>query len=82
MLKFSINGLEYFLYKETVMDAAITEKESVLRTVQNLPEDASIEEAMERLYLLLKVEKGCCQADSGKTVSHVEAEKRMKRWLK
>ena len=64
------------------MQVATSEKQNILRTVRSLPEDTSIEEAMERLFLLLKIEKGCNQADSGKTVSHMEAEKRMKKWLK
>ena len=64
------------------MGTAISEKQNILKMVKCLPEDTSIEEAMERLYLLFKVEKGCHQADSGKTVSHAEAEKRMKKWLK
>ena len=37
-----------------------------------------IEEAMEWIYLLFKIEKGCRHANSGKTVSHAKAEKRMK----
>lgn len=64
------------------MEAAISEKQNILKTVQTLPENTSIEEAMERLYLLFKVEKGCHQADSGETVSHAQAEKQMKKWLK
>jgi len=64
------------------MEATITEKQNILKTVQSLPENTSIEEVMEKLYFLLKVEKGCQQADSGKTVSHAEAVKRMKKWLK
>lgn len=64
------------------MEATISRKQSILHTVQTLPEDASIEEAMERLYLLLKVENGCLQADSGQTVSHSEARTRMAQWLK
>ena len=36
----------------------MTVKEQVLKVVQELPQDASIEEAMERLYLLYKVEQG------------------------
>lgn len=64
------------------MQTATSEKQNILRTVQSLPEDTSIEEAMERLFFLFKVEKGCNEADSGKTVSHIEAEKRMEKWLK
>jgi len=64
------------------MQVATSEKQNILRTVQSLPEDTSIEEAMERLFFLFKVEKGRNEADSGKTVSHIEAEKRMEKWLK
>jgi len=37
---------------------------------------------MERLLILTKVERGCQEADDGKTVSHDEAEKRFRKWLK
>ncbi len=64
------------------MQSIISRKQNILKAVQDLPDDTTIEDAMERLYLLLKVEKGCNQADSGKTISHAEAEKRMNKWLK
>jgi len=67
------------LYRGYHMQSIISEKQNILKTVQGLPANASIEEAMDRLYLLFKIEKGCHQADSGKTVSHAEAEKRMKK---
>lgn len=59
-----------------------TEKEVIVNAVQSLPEDTSFEEAMERLYLLSKVEKGLKQADQGQTISHQEAIKRLDKWLK
>ena len=52
--------------------------ESVIR---DLPEDASIEDAMEKLFFLYKVEKGIEQADTGLTVSHEEAKQRLRKWL-
>ena len=58
-----------------------TLKAKMERLIHNLPEEASIEEAMEMLYLLYKIEKGIQQADSGKTVSHEEAQKRLDEWL-
>jgi hypothetical protein len=64
------------------MPVAISEKDNILQAVKNLPDNTSIEEAMERLYLLFKVEKGCRQADAGQTISHAAAEKRMSKWLK
>ena len=51
-------------------------KEQTLKAVQNLLEDASIEDAMERLYLLYKIEREIEQADAGQKVSQEEAKER------
>jgi predicted transcriptional regulator len=52
-------------------------KDRVLEAVRDLPEDATVEDAMERLYFLAKVEEGLRQADAGQTVSHEEAKRRI-----
>ena len=52
-------------------------KERLLDAVRGLPEDATVEDAMERLYFLAKVEEGARQADAGETVSQEEARKRI-----
>jgi predicted transcriptional regulator len=52
-------------------------KERVIEAVRNLPEDATVEDVMERLYFLAKVEEGLRQADAGETVSHKEAKGRI-----
>jgi predicted transcriptional regulator len=52
-------------------------KERVLDAVRGLPEDATVEDAMERLYFLAKVEEGLRQADAGETMSNEEARKRI-----
>jgi len=57
-------------------------KEQMLKAIQDLPEDASIDDAVERLYFLEKIERGIAQADAGQTVSHDEAVHRLSRWLK
>ena len=59
----------------------MTTKEQMLQTIRALPDDATIEDAMERLYLLYKVERGIAQADTGQKVSQEEARIRMARWL-
>lgn len=56
-------------------------KEDMLKAIEELPADATVEDAMERLYLLEKLERGIAQADSGQTVSQDEARRRMARWL-
>ena len=52
-------------------------KERVIDAVRDLPEDATVEDAMERLYFLAKIEEGLRQADAGETVSHEEARRRI-----
>ena len=56
-------------------------KEKIIKTVNELPEDTSIEEVMERLYLLYKIEKGVEQADKGNVIDHANAKKRFEKWL-
>jgi len=60
----------------------MTVKERMLQTVNALPDDASIEDAMERLFFLGKIEKGRQQADAGQTIPHMMVRERMAKWLK
>lgn len=57
-------------------------KEQMLKIIQDLPEDASVADAIERLYLLEKIDRGIAQADAGQKVPHDEAVRRLSRWLK
>ena len=59
----------------------MSNKEQMLKAIGELPDDATIEDAIERLYLLYKIERGIAQADTGKKVSQEEARRRMARWL-
>lgn len=52
-------------------------KQRVLEAVESLPADATVEDAMERLYFLAKIQRGLEHADAGETVSHEEAKKRL-----
>ena len=52
-------------------------KQKVLDIVNHLPPDATVEDVMERLYLLAKVERGLAQADRGETIPHNEVKKRL-----
>ena len=53
------------------------EKKKILEAVERLPEDATIEDAIERLYFLAKVEKGLRESEAGLGISHQEVKKRM-----
>ncbi|OHB72940.1 MAG: hypothetical protein A2Z25_24780 [Planctomycetes bacterium RBG_16_55_9] len=60
----------------------MTTKEKVLQAVSSLPDDASIEDAMDRLLFLAKIERGLQQANAGQTIPHAEIKERMAKWLK
>ncbi|MFH1289012.1 MAG: hypothetical protein ABII25_10015 [bacterium] len=55
-------------------------KSDIENVIKTLPEKTSVEEAMEKLFLLSKIEKGLHQANNGKVVSQKEVEKRLKKW--
>ena len=57
-------------------------KDQMIKALRDLPPDATVEDAIERLYLLYKVERGIAQADAGQKVSQEEARRRMAQWLK
>lgn len=59
--------------------SAATLKQRIIEVVQQLPDDVTVEDAMERLYFLAKVERGIAQSERGDTISHDEVRKRFRR---
>jgi len=57
-------------------------KEEVIRMIQDMPKDISVEDIMAELYFRYQVDEGLKQLDEGKGIPHEEVEKRMKKWLK
>lgn len=43
-------------------------KDKIVETIQSLPANATVEDAMERLLFLAKIERGMREADSGSTI--------------
>ena len=64
----------------------MTIKEEIIRLMQELPDEATaeetIEDAMERLYLLYRIERGERQIAQGKGIPHEEVRRRMTQWRK
>lgn len=57
-------------------------RSKVIETVNSLPTTFSMEELIERLLILKKIEIGIEQADNGQTLSGKEAKAKLKKWLK
>ncbi len=60
----------------------VTAKQKVLEAVRDLPDDASFEDAMQRLLFLAKIDRGLAQADAGQTIPHAQVREKMAKWLK
>ena len=52
-----------------------SEKQRALEALRDLPDDATLEDAIERLCFLAKVEEGLRQSEAGDVVPHDEVEK-------
>lgn len=54
-------------------------KQKVLEVIEQLPAEATLEDAIERLVLLAKTERGLAELDAGQGVDHAEAKRRLLR---
>ena len=59
----------------------MTMKQDVIKSLGNLPEDASADDIADQVYVVLTVERRLAETAAGHKVSDEEARKRMKRWL-
>jgi predicted transcriptional regulator len=50
----------------------MTSKEKAISVIQTLADDISLDEFIDRLYLLRKIEIGIAQADAGELTDHDE----------
>lgn len=55
-------------------------KEMAIEAIQALPAEADLEQVMDRLFFVLKVERGLDALNAGDTVAHEEVIKRLGRW--
>ncbi len=71
------------LYKSppTTDNIPMTEKEIVLETIRELPDNCSIDEIADRIEFLAAVQKGLDQLDNGEGIPHEEIKKQMASWL-
>jgi predicted transcriptional regulator len=56
-------------------------KEQVVRMIQAMPDDATVDDIMAELFFKLQVDAGLKELDEGKGIPHEEVSKRMSKWL-
>jgi predicted transcriptional regulator len=53
-----------------------TGRERILEALKDLPPDATVDDAIERLVFMAKIEEGLAQLDAGEGVPHDEVKRR------
>jgi predicted transcriptional regulator len=59
----------------------MTRKEAILRALQQLPENTTIEDAQYQLYVLQKIQEGEDDVEAGRTVAHEDVMRELAQWL-
>lgn len=52
-------------------------RERMIEAIRELPPDASVDDAIERLVFLAKIEEGLAQLDQGEGIPHDEVKRRL-----
>ena len=58
-----------------ILNMETTEKQRAIEALKTLPERATIEDAIERLCFIAKIEEGLRQSDAGQLMPHDEVKK-------
>ncbi len=59
----------------------MTTKEIALKTIEQLPPDASWEDIQERINFVVAVRKGLRELDEGKGIGHEQVKEEFAEWL-
>ncbi len=55
-------------------------KEKAIATIEKMPEEFDLEELIERLIVINKIEKGLKDSEEGKVVPHDQVKEMIKKW--
>jgi predicted transcriptional regulator len=59
----------------------MSDKQLALKTIERLPDDASLDTIAQRLELVAGIRKGLYQIKKGETVPHEEVKRQLATWL-
>ena len=54
-----------------------TTRDRILDALRDLPDDATVDDAIERLLFLARVDAGLAELDAGKGIPHAEVKRRL-----
>lgn len=57
-------------------------KTQLIQTIENMPEQFSMDDLLDKILLLQKIEIGIQESNNGETVTNEEAKRQLEKWLK
>jgi len=56
-------------------------KKNLMKTLENLPDKFSLDDLLDRIILLKKIDTGLEQSQAGRTHTTVQAKEKLNKWL-
>ncbi|MCC6840064.1 MAG: hypothetical protein IT230_07890 [Flavobacteriales bacterium] len=60
----------------------LLDKKKVLKSIKDLPDKFSLDDVVDRMIILEKIERALADSEAGRTYTLAEAKKRHAKWLK
>lgn len=58
-----------------------TEKDNIIQMIKKLPDNVSMDDIIEAIYVRQKIKKGLKDSEEGRVYTHEEAKEILKKWL-
>ena len=58
-----------------------TEKDNIIQMIKELPDNVSMDDIIEAIYVRQKIKKGLKDSEEGRVYTHEEAKEILKKWL-
>ena len=59
----------------------MTTKDAIIELIRKLPDDVTVDDVMQELYVRRSIEEGLRELDEGKGIPHDEVKQRLAKWL-
>jgi hypothetical protein len=56
-------------------------KQEIIDMIKSMPDNATVDDVMEKLYVRAKIESAIKQIDEGKGILHDQVKEKFKKWL-
>lgn len=59
----------------------MTTKDAIIELIRKLPDDVTVDDVMQELYVRRSIEEGLRELDEGQGIPHDEVKRRLAKWL-